>query len=95
MKICAEIVGTGKKRIRMGIKMNKDLNQYRVKEIRSSNGIHKLGYLAEIVDEGSFYRIDGTHIIDKFRISSITIDGNQLTVHMKDRDIILIVEQKL
>ena len=72
-----------------------ELTKYKVLEIRSPQGIHKLGTPAMITDEGSFYRIDGTHIIDKFRISSITIDGNQLTVHMKDRDIILIVEQKL
>ena len=70
-----------------------ELTKYKVLEIRSPQGIHKLGTPAMITDEGSFYRIDGTHIIDKFRIISIKLDRNQLTIHMKDKNIILIVKQ--
>jgi len=68
------------------------LTDYKVKEIRCSSGIYKLGKPTEIYDEGSFYRIDSTHIIDKFRIVSTKLDGNQLTVHMNNEDIILIVD---
>ena len=70
-----------------------ELTKYKVLEIRSPQGIHKLGTPAMITDEGSFYRIDGTHIIDKFSVISIKLDRNQLTIHMKDKNIILIVKQ--
>lgn len=72
----------------------KDHSSFKVKEIRSSNGIYKLGTPAMIIDEGSFYRVNGTFIIDKYRIISTSLDGNQLTIHLKDEDIILTVESK-
>lgn len=71
-------------------KMN--ITKYKVSEIRTPQGIYKLGTPAIIIDEGSFYRIDGSHIIDKFRIVSIKLDGDKLTILMNDRDIILTVE---
>ena len=71
-----------------------ELINYKVKEIRSSNGIYILGTPAEIIDEGSFYRVNGTFIIDKYRIISTSLDGNHLTIHLKDEDIILTVEPK-
>lgn len=70
------------------------LTDYKVKEIRCSSGIYKLGQPMEIFDEGSFYRIDSTHIIDKFRIVITKLNGNQLTIHMNNEDTILIVEKK-
>ena len=73
---------------------NVDLLNYKVSEIHYPYGIYKLGQPAEIFDEGSFYRIDSTHIIDKFRIVSTKLDGSHLTVHMNNEDIILIVEIK-
>ena len=72
----------------------KEHSSFKVKEIRSSNGIYKLGTPAMIIDEGSFYRVNGTFIIDKYRIISTSLDGNQLTIHLKDEDIILTVESK-
>lgn len=71
-----------------------DLNKYIVLEIRKQHSIYKLGHPAVIIDEGAFYRIDGTYIIDKFRIQSMKLDGNKLTIHLKDEDIVLIVEQR-
>ncbi len=71
-----------------------NLVQYRVNEIRYTHGTYILGYPVEIIDEGSFYRIDGTHIFDKFRIQSMKLEGNQLTIQMKDQDVILVVESK-
>ena len=69
-------------------------NKLKVIEIRSSNGIYKLGTPAMIIDEGSFYRIDSSFIIDKYRIISTSLEGNHLTIHLKDEDIILTVEPK-
>lgn len=70
------------------------LSKYKVTEIRSKHGIYKSGTPAVIYDEGSFYRIDSSFIIDKYRIISTSLDGNHLTIHMKDKDIILTVERK-
>ena len=71
----------------------KDHSSFKVKEIRSSNGIYRLGKLTEIYDEGSFYRIDGSFIIDKYRIKSVEFVSEKLTIHLKNEDIILIVEK--
>ena len=70
-----------------------NLNKYKVKEIQYPHGKYILGAPAIIIDEGSFYRIDGTHIFDKFRIQSFKPEGNQLTIHMKDQEVILTVEE--
>ena len=45
------------------------------------------------MDEGSFYRIDNTHIIDKFKTKSMKLNGNRITIHMKDMDVILTIEK--
>lgn len=71
-----------------------NISKYKVREITYSKGKYILGTPAIITDEGSFYRIDGTHIFDKFRIQSMKLEGNQLTIHMKDQDVILIVEER-
>ena len=68
-----------------------NLTKFKVIEICTPQGIYKLGTPAIIIDEGSFYRIDSSHIIDKFRIVSMKLDGDKMTIHMKDKDIILIV----
>lgn len=71
-----------------------NLSNYKVAEIRYAHSKFKLAQLAIINDEGSFYRIDSTHIIDKFRIQSMKLEDNQLTIHMNDQDVILIVEER-
>ena len=72
-----------------------DLNNYKVKEIIYPHSIYKLGQPVEILDEGSFYRIGGTHIIDKFRIKKIATKENSIIFEMKDQtDIILMVVVK-
>ncbi len=40
-----------------------NLNGNMVMKISSSKGIYKLSHPAEIIDESSFYRIDGTYIL--------------------------------
>ena len=70
------------------------ITPYKVTEIRSSTGIYKPSQPLEIYDEGNFYRIDSTYIIDKYRIKSMSIDGDKLTIHLNDEDIILKVIEK-
>lgn len=68
-----------------------NLTSYKVQSITYPYGKYRLGSPAEIIDEGSFYRINGTHILDKFKILSTDLVENELTIHMKDRDVILTV----
>ena len=46
------------------------------------NGEYHLGTPTEIIDEGAFYRIDGTHILDEFKIESVDTEGDKVTIHM-------------
>lgn len=71
-----------------------DLLKYKVTSLTYPHGEYRLGRPVEIIDEGSFYRIDGTHIFDKFKILSTELNGDKLTIHMKDKDVILTVEEK-
>ncbi len=68
-----------------------DLTKYKVKKIILPDGEHMLGRSAEILDEGSFYRIDGTYIIDKHKIISITEDTDRIKVKMKDMEYVFMV----
>ena len=71
-----------------------DITRYKVTTIQYAHGEYRLGKPAEIIDEGSFYRIDGTHIIDKFKILSMELEDNLLTIHMEDKDVVLTVKEK-
>lgn len=71
-----------------------NITNYKVTSIIYPHGEYRLGSPAEIIDEGAFYRIDGTHIIDKFKILSTELNGDKLTIHMKDKDVILTVVAK-
>ena len=71
-----------------------NLNQYKVTEIIYSDSKYKLAHHAGIDDEGSFYRIAGTYIIDKYRIKSMSLNGDKLTIHLNDEDVILTVTEK-
>ena len=68
-----------------------NLNQYKVTEIISSDSKYKLAHPANIDDEGSFYRIAGTYIIEKHRIKSMSLDGDKLTIHLNDEDVVLTI----
>lgn len=68
-----------------------NLNDYKVKRIISSHGDLQLGEPAYVVDEGGFYRIAGTHIIDKFKIEKIEENGNCVEIKMKDGTVVLVV----
>lgn len=68
-----------------------ELVKYKVTAITYPHGEYRQAYPVPIIDEGSFYRIDGTHIFDKFKIVSIDAEGERVTIHMKDKDVILVV----
>ena len=82
----------------MGLQFNNEdekkimnLTNYKVISLIYPHGEYRLGSPADIIDEGSFYRIDGTHIIDKFKIESVDAEGDKVTIHMKDKDVVLTV----
>ena len=71
-----------------------NLNQYKVTEIIYSDSKYKLAHPARIDDEGPFYRIAGTYIIEKHRIKSMSLDGDKLTIHLNDEDVVLTIIEK-
>ena len=71
-----------------------NLEKLKVTEIVYQGSKYKLAHPAGIDYEGSFYRIAGTYIIDKYRIKSMSIDGDKLTIHLNDEDVILTVTEK-
>ncbi|MGB4094051.1 MAG: hypothetical protein WBK46_19240 [Ruminococcus flavefaciens] len=71
-----------------------NLNQYKVTEIIYSDSKYKLAHPTRIDDEGSFYRIAGTYIIEKHRIKSMSLDEDKLTIHLNDEDVILTIIEK-
>ena len=68
------------------------LTDYKVKMITYPNGMYMFGKSVPVIDEGGFYRIDGTHIFDKFKIASIDESEGQVVLNMQDRVVILGVE---
>lgn len=70
-----------------------ELKGLKVKTITYPHGEYRLGSPAEIIDEGSFYRIDGTHIIDKHKIRSVQKTDDRVEIEMTDRVVILEVQQ--
>ncbi len=71
-----------------------DLKDCKVTSLNYPHGEYRLGTPAPIIDEGSFYCIDGAHIFDKFKINSVDDEGDKLTIHMKDKDVVLTVVRK-
>lgn len=70
-----------------------ELKNLKVKTITYPHGEYRLGSPAEIIDEGSFYRIDGTHIIDKHKIRSIQEANGCVEIEMTDKTVTLEVQQ--
>lgn len=71
------------------VKVRVSLIKVKVKTLIYPHGEYRLGKPVEIIDEGSFYRIDGTHIFDKHKILSTTLCGDKLTIEMKDKTVTL------
>lgn len=66
-----------------------DLTNYKVKRIISPHGDLQLGEPTDVIDEGGFYRIASTTIIEKFKIEKIEIDRNRVLIKMKDGTVVL------
>ena len=66
-----------------------ELTNYKIRAIIYPHGEYRFGSPVAVIDEGSFYRIDGTHIFDKFKINRTVIDGDKLTVELTDKTVIL------
>lgn len=71
-----------------------NLTNFKVISLVYPHGEYRLGAPADIIDEGSFYRIDGTHIFDKFKIEGVDAEDGKITIHMKDKDVMLTVVEK-
>lgn len=69
-----------------------DLTQYRVRILIYPYAEYRFGHSVPIIDEGFFYRIDNTHIIDKFKIKDVVIEETKVKVTMTDETVILEVE---
>ena len=70
-----------------------ELTNYKVRSIIYPNGEYRLGRAVAVIDECSFYRIDGTHIFDKHKIKRIDRDGDKIEIEMTDKTVILEIEQ--
>ena len=55
------------------------------------HGEYRLGSPVDVVDEGSFYRIDGTHIFDKWKIKEIRESDGKIEIVMTDKTVVLVV----
>ena len=71
-----------------------NITQYKVTEIIYPDSKYKLAHPGRIDDEGSFYRVDSTHIFDKVHIKSMKIIDHKLTIQKKDMVVLLVVENK-
>ena len=69
-----------------------DLTDYKVKTLIYPHGEYRLGSPVDVVDEGSFYRIDGTHIFDKWKMKRVVADGDRVEIVMTDKTVVLVVE---
>ena len=70
-----------------------NLTDYKVKTLIYPHGEYRLGSPVDVVDEGSFYRIDGTHIFDKHKIRGVRRDGEKVEIEMTDKTVVLVVVQ--
>lgn len=68
------------------------LTDYKIKALIYPNGEYRFGKAVPVIDEGSFYRIDGTHIFDKYKICGIDKSNNRITLKTKDKNVVLLVE---
>ncbi len=57
-----------------------ELTDYKLKALIYPHGEYRLGSAVDVVDEGSFYRIDGTHIFDKRKIRGVRRDGERVEI---------------
>lgn len=66
-----------------------NLTNLKVTAIIYPNAKYLLGTPAKIIDEGVFYRIDGTHIFDKFKIKDVCEGDGRVEIKMLDKTVVL------
>lgn len=70
-----------------------NLTDLKVTAIVYPDAKYQLGAPVKIVDEGSFYRIDGTHIFDKFKIKEVCESEGRIEIKMMDKTVTLEIKQ--
>ena len=68
-----------------------NLSDYYVTQIKTSTAEYILGHKGRITDEGSFYRIDDSFIIDKYRIKTIILNQTMIIIGLDNEEIMLTV----
>ena len=83
------------KRMRLNEEATKSqiLKELKIIVIILPNGEYRLGAPVLGGDEGAFYTIDGTHIIDKHKIGEIRKDYGCVEINMADKKVILEADQ--
>lgn len=66
-----------------------ELKNLKVKAIILPHGEYRLGAPVLVLDEGPFYRIDGTHIIDKHKIKEVREADDRVEIEMTDKTVTL------
>lgn len=66
-----------------------ELTDLKVKRIIYPHWELRLGEPADVIDEGGFYRIAGTHIIDKFKIENIEENDGKVEITIRDGKAVL------
>ncbi len=69
------------------------LKDLKVKAIILPHGEYRLGVPVPVIDEGCFYRIDGTHIIDKHKIKEIREADGRVEIDIADKTVVLEIVQ--
>lgn len=69
-----------------------EITDYKIKTIKYPHGEYLFSNPVKAIDEGSFYRIDGTYIFDKHKIQSVNLEEDRLVLVMTDKTVILEVE---
>ncbi|MBR0230692.1 MAG: hypothetical protein IJQ53_00440 [Clostridia bacterium] len=70
------------------------LMRYDVTSIKYPTAEYILGKKVPVFDEGGHYRIDNSHIFDKFKIKEIVHEGDTITLKMRDEEVVLTVCEK-
>lgn len=60
------------------------LTDYKVKALIYPHAEYRLGKAVPVLNEGSFYRVDGTHIFDKYKIVGQELVRDVLILTFKD-----------
>ena len=71
------------------VKTMVDLTKYKVKILTYPHGEYRLGTPVAVIDEGSIFRIDRTHIFDKHKILFIEETDGKVMIEMTDKTVTL------